>query len=280
MHELSQPPAPQDLLRPVARLLRPLVRLLIRSGVTFPILAELLRTLYVQVAAEALEREGARSDSRISLLTGVHRKEIRRLREQGEARTEVPAVVTVASQAIARWLGLPQYTDAAARPLPLPRTAPAGTPSFEALVASVTTDVRPRAVLDDWLSQGLVSLDADGRVVLKQGAFLPPPGSAEQLYYFTRNLRDHLAAASINVASPKPPFFERGLHYDRLPPELAARLEAQWRAAGQQMLVELNRQALAWLDASGEESPGTPTRRVNLGVYVYAEDEPPAAAAR
>lgn len=121
MHELSQPPAAQDLLRPLARLLRPLVRLLIRSGVTFPIMAELLRGLYVQVAAETLEREGARSDSRISLLTGVHRKEIRRLRELGEERAEVPAVVTLTSQAIARWLGLPLYTDAQGQPRRLPR---------------------------------------------------------------------------------------------------------------------------------------------------------------
>ncbi|MDJ0390593.1 DUF6502 family protein [Roseomonas sp. E05] len=279
MHDLSQPPAPQGLLRPVARLLRPLVWLLIRSGVTFPILAELLRTLYVQLAAEFLEREGVRSDSRISLLTGVHRKEIRRLREQGETRTEVPAVVTVTSQAIARWVGLPQYTDASGQPRPLPRTAPAGIPSFEALVASVTTDVRPRAVLDDWLSQGLVLLDAEGQVVLKQAAFLPRPGSEEQLYYFTRNLRDHLAAASANIANPQPPYLERGLHYDRLPPELAARLEAQWRAAAQQMLIELNRQALASLEASGEAPPGSQTRRVHLGVYLYAEDEPPAAGA-
>jgi len=279
VHDLSRPPAPQDLLRPLARMLRPLVRLLIRSGVTFPIFAELLRTLYVQVAAEILEREGARTDSRLSLLTGVHRKEIRRLREQGEARAEVPAVVTVTSQVIARWLGLPQYTDAAGKPRPLPRTAAAGAPSFEVLVSSVTTDVRPRAVLDDWLSQDLVSFDAEGRVVLRQAAYVPRPGSEEQLYYFARNLRDHLAAASANVANPHPPFLERGLHYDRLPPDLATRLEAHWRAAGQQMLVELNRQALAWLEASGGPLAAAPARRVHLGIYLYAEDESPAARA-
>jgi len=273
--ELSQPPAAQDLLRPLARLLRPLVRLLIRSGVTFPIMADLLRRLYVQVAAEALEREGARSDSRISLLTGVHRKEIRRLRELGEEHAAVPAVVTLTSAVIARWLGLPLYTDALGQPLRLPRVAPPGAPSFEALVESVTTDVRPRAVLDDWLSQGLVSLDAEDRVVLNQAAFLPRPGSGEQLFYFARNLRDHIAAASANVASPQPPYLERSLHYDRLPPELAARLEAHGRVAAQAMLVELNRQVLEWLEAAGEAPPGTPTRRVHLGVYLYAEDESP-----
>ena len=87
------------------------------------------------------------------LLTGVHRKEIRRLREEGGDLAEVPAVVTLATGIIARWLGQPSHTGPDGRPLPLPRSAPEGVPSFEGLVASVTTDVRPRAVLDDWIAQ-------------------------------------------------------------------------------------------------------------------------------
>ena len=84
MSELDRPrpPPPAALLRASRRLLRPLVRLLMRAGVTFPVLADLLRTLYVEVAArDLLVDPKAQTDSRISLLTGVHRKEIRRLRE-------------------------------------------------------------------------------------------------------------------------------------------------------------------------------------------------------
>ena len=40
-------PEPARLQAPLARLLRPLVRLLVRGGVTFPALTELLRELYV-----------------------------------------------------------------------------------------------------------------------------------------------------------------------------------------------------------------------------------------
>ena len=84
---MAEPPSltlqPDMLLRPVRRLLRPLVRLLIKRGVTFPALADVLRSLYVEVAAhELLTEPRARTDSRISLLTGVHRKEIRRWRSE------------------------------------------------------------------------------------------------------------------------------------------------------------------------------------------------------
>lgn len=75
------------LLRAVRAMLRPLVRLMIRYGITFPVLADLLRGLYVEVAAnDMLADPKARTDSRISLMTGVHRKEIRRLRRKARPR--------------------------------------------------------------------------------------------------------------------------------------------------------------------------------------------------
>ncbi|MBV8575726.1 MAG: hypothetical protein JOZ58_11925, partial [Acetobacteraceae bacterium] len=171
------------------------MRLLIQSGVTFPVVADLLRGLYVDVARrELLTDPKSRTDSRVSLLTGVHRKEIRRQRSpEGVAGLAEPAVVTRTSAIIARWLGSSTYTDAAGRPLPLPRAGP--DPSFEGLVASVTRDVRPRAVLDEWLHQALVRIDAEGRVQLSTEAFIPREGGEAQLFYFARNLHDHIAAA-------------------------------------------------------------------------------------
>jgi len=275
------PPPPQALLKPLSRLLRPLVRLLIRSGVTFPVLADLLRGLYVEVAArDLLTDPKARTDSRLSLLTGVHRKEIRRLREQPPASEAVPEVVTLGSQIIARWLGTAPYADADGRPRPLPRTGRgAGKASFESLVESVTKDVRARSVLDDWIGQGIVALDKEGRVHLDRAAFIPRPGGEEQLFYFARNLHDHIAAAAANVATAGPaPFLDRSMHYDRLRPETAAQLETTAREAAQQLLTDVNRVALAMAEADDEAAKSggesMPTRRINLGVYVYVEDDP------
>src|ERR1700761_7483672 len=75
------PITPGPLLAACHRMLRPLARLMIRGGITVPALNEMLRVLFVDVAAnEILTDARARSDSRISLVTGIHRKEIRRLR--------------------------------------------------------------------------------------------------------------------------------------------------------------------------------------------------------
>jgi hypothetical protein len=267
------------LLRPVRRLLRPLVRLLIEGGVTYPVLAELLRSLYVEVAVDDLLKDPrARTDSRISLLTGVHRKEIRRWRSETHAPEAVPLVVTRTSQIMARWLRAPEYIDTEGQPRPLPRLPqPDGGPSFESLVQSVTSDVRPRAVLDDWLNHGIVSVDAGDRVVLDTAAFLPRPGSAEQLFYFGRNLHDHLSAAAANVTAPgAAPFIERAAHYDNLSPATVALLQAMGREAAERLLGEFNRQALDLLDTNDRElerAPQTPRRRLNLGIYLFEEND-------
>ncbi|CAH2604139.1 conserved protein of unknown function [Rhodovastum atsumiense] len=266
------------LLKAVLRLLRPLVRLLARNGVTYPVFAELLRGLYVDVVARDLLRDPRdRTDSRISLLSGVHRKEIRRWREAGAASLDVPEDVTLSSQIIARWLGAEPWRDPDGTPRALPRLASAGSPSFEELVASCTRDLRPRAVLDAWMEQGLVSVDAQDRVVLDIRAFVPSPGRDEQMFYFARNLHDHIAAASANVTgSGVARFLDRSVHYDRLPVEAAARLEALGRESAQAMLLAVNRAAIEIADrADATATPGGATQRVNLGVYLYVEDESP-----
>ncbi|UHC15261.1 DUF6502 family protein [Methylobacterium currus] len=256
---------------PLARLLRPLVRLFVRSGITFPALTDLLRELYVNVAEYDFALPGKdQTDSRVSLLTGIHRKEVRRLRGAGAPVSAVPAAVSRTSRIIARWVAAPDFTEADGRPKPLKRAAETG-PSFESLVASVTRDLRPRAVLDEWLDRGLVTLDAEERIVLAEAAFVPSGGGSQQLYYFGRNLHDHIAAAVTNILEEKPRFLERAVHYDGLSPELARRLEGRAREIAMEALQQANREA----HAACETDPGGDARW-NFGIYIYAEEAPQA----
>jgi hypothetical protein len=129
--------------------------------------------------------------------------------------------------------------------------------------------------LDNLVDQGAVVLGADDTVRLNTAAFIPRQGREEQLFYFARNLHDHLCAAVANVLSPGPaPFLDRSVHYDQLPPDAAAALERIARETAMRALLEVNRAALALADAAERtgERPAAP-QRVNLGVYLYVEDE-------
>lgn len=262
-------PPPELLLRAARRVLRPLVRLWMRGGVTFPVASAMLRELYVDVAQrELLGDPQARSDSRVAVLTGVHRKELRRLREMGPEAEPAPAKLALSSLVIARWLSVAPWAESPGVARRLARAG--GEESFEGLVSSVTRDVRPRAVLDEFLAQGVVEQDSEDMLVLRDAAYLPRPGQEEQLFYFARNLHDHAAASCANVeAQGDPPFLDRSVHYDGLSDAAAAALRAEARAAAIRLLVEINAAAMRLVEEPGSAG----TQRVNLGVYLFGEDE-------
>ncbi len=257
------------------RLLRPLVRLLIREGLTFPALAALLKELYVSVGeSDSVPADGRQTDSRISLLTGVHRKEVRRLRGGGDDEVpRPPAALSLSAQIIALWAGNPDFTDGAGEPRPLPRFAE-DAPSFESLVTRVSKDIRPRAVLDDWLERGLVHYDSHGRVVLTEAALVPGDDFEQLAFFLARNLHDHIAACDHNLAGRQPPFIERAVYYDRLTPEAIERLGTLAHDLGMTALLSLNREANAL--AQGQEGAPETNHRMSFGVYFYATSEPPS----
>ncbi len=260
--------------QPIARLLRPLVRPFIRYGTTFPALCDLLRELYVNVAVHDFALpDKEQTDSRISLLTGIHRKEVRRLREAGAPVRTVPASVSRTSQIVALWLGDQQFADKGA-PAPLRRGGDEGRgPTFESLVEEVTRTA-PRAVLDEWLDRKIVSIDEDGRVALGEAAIAPNKGDERQLYYFGRNLHDHIAAAVVNIVSEPAPFMERAVHYEDFGRQRPAARDAVPRAGDGGADRRQSR---------GSDAPAKRRRRrlaLDFGVYVYRVDEqPPQAAA-
>jgi hypothetical protein len=266
-------PSP-SLLAAVRVLLRPLVRLLMARGVTCPMLASLLKEVYVEVAERDFAGDGPPSDSRVTLLTGIHRKDVRRLRSQAPAGTaeEVPASVALGAQIVAAWTS--RFRDAKGRPRPLARLqSQGGAESVEALVASGSTDIRARAVLDAWVRLGVAVLDGEDRVVLRNAAFVPSRGFAEKAFYFGHNVGDHLAAAAHNVLGGKPPFLERSVHYDSLDAASVEKLAALAEDAGMKALRAVNKEAMQ-ADARDAKTDA-PKQRITFGVYFFSAPRHP-----
>ena len=268
-HSPSPSPAFVVALRGV---LRPLVRIMLSQGVTFPYLAELLKGLFVEVAEKEF-RIGDKSptDSRISLVTAVHRKDVNRLRQTLQSQTPlVPSVVSLGAQLVARWMGVDRYLDSGGEPLPLPRFASEGGEiSFEGLVASVNSDIRSRVVLDEWQRLGVVRFDDQRRVCLNVSAFVPAEGFDEKAFYFGHNLHDHAAAAAHNLMGGKPAFLERSVHYAELSEESIQSLAKQSEELGMKALLAVNKSALA--AEKNDEALAVPRRRMTFGIYFYSE---------
>jgi len=186
-----------------------------------------------------------------------------------------PRAVNLGAQIVAAWTASPKLTDSRGRPVPLPRLRNSGGErSFEALVESVSKDMRSRVVLDEWLRLGVARLDDDDRVCLDTGAFVPQKGFEEKVHYFGQNGHDHLAAMAHNLAGGKTPFVERSVYYSGLTPAAVAALTRLAERHGMRGIQAVNRRA-AELKQSGTGRPEA-VHRINYGIYLYSE--PKAAA--
>jgi hypothetical protein len=260
-----------SLLQALQKLLRPLIRLLLAQGVTFPMLASQLKAVYVQVAKEEFQLTDKRqTDSRISLLTGVHRKDVKRLVHEEPLDQPIPLNISLGAQLAARWLTAAEYLDANGQPLPLFRLASdGGDKSFEALVGSVSKDIRPRAVLDEWVRLGVAHVDEHDRVCLNVAGFIPEKGFDEKAYYFGQNLHDHIAAGTHNLLGRLPPFLDRSVYQEQLTAASVAELADLARDLGMQNLKTIHRRALELERRDGTAAQAN--QRMNFGIYFYSE---------
>lgn len=269
MSEPTAPTPPKALVSALLRLLRPLVRLLIAKGIGLPSAVEMLKETYVSVAEQDFANGSKKqTDSRISILTGVHRKDVKRLRAQDSAEFQVPKSIGLGPLVVAKWVSATATTDSQGRPLPLPRQPnKPGAASFDGLVESISTDIRPRALLDEWLRLGVARLDDQGRVVLNQSAFVPEQGFDEKAYYLGRNIHDHLAVATNNLLGTGNRALERSVHYTGLTPESAQIVQQTAERLGMESLLAINRLALELTEKDSAKPEAT--RRLNFGLYFY-----------
>jgi hypothetical protein len=265
------PPAAASIVSAVRFMLRPLVKLLLTHSITFPFMSDLLKSIYVQVATEDFQIQGKpQTDSRISLLSGVHRKDVRNLRPERMLEQTMPHSVSLTTKLVKLWTNDPQRVDDTGRHRPLPRLmSEGGDASFEALVTSVSKDIRSRVILDEWLRTGIAKIDAEGRVCLNTEPLRKESNFDEKVYYIGRNLHDHLCAASHNLHGQQPPMLESSVHCKKLTPESIAELDAMAKKLGMQLLDEINQRAveLEARDAGKAESQ----QRMNFGIYFYSE---------
>lgn len=236
---------------------------------------ELLKRVFVEVAERDFQLDNkASTDSRVSLLTGVHRKDVKRLRELPHAEANLPPKISLSAQVVATWITGQPWLDANGEPRPLPRLAHGEEISFEALVTSVSQDIRPRSILDEWLRLGVVSINEDDEVVLLSNAFIPREGMEEKLAYYGHNLGDHAAASADNVLATSSPWFERSVHHDGLTAAQVAQLSAHASKLGMQVLTKLHTLAenSATEGVTTDEANNGVKKRFTCGVYFYSTD--------
>lgn len=287
-NEGSQPlnydgdPLPQSqstlALTAVLRVFKPLARFLLRHGVAYPAFAAALKQVFLEAARAELQSTGRKqTDSAVSLLSGVHRRDVRTLAgaaAAGAASAAPEEPKNLASQVVARWLSDPDYLDQDGEPLPLARYGPA--PSFDALVTATSGDIRARTMLAELERLGIAQT-VDSLVLLLAPGFAPRQGFAETVALLRDNLHDHVAAATLNVDGDHN-YLEQSVFVDELTADSVHHLHAVSARVWRQAFRTVMREAQARFDhdqlhATADER----MHRARFGSYFYAaknDDDP------
>ncbi len=240
-------------------LLAPLARLMVARKVPFADLSERLKGHFVDQAKHLTDQK--QTDSLLSLMTGLSRREVARL-QSFERKPERPNHL---ARLVTLWRNDPEFSlDGHAKDLPRSGESK----SFESLARRVLQDVHPRSLLLMLEQAGTVEVTKD-MVSLLQSAYLPKSGSADQVAYLGANVGDHLSAATDNVLGQSPPHFERAMHFGGLTDIQVAELQDLFSSQHMAILEDLAQKAIRMKQDNASEG----SYRIRLGGYGFSKSE-------
>lgn len=251
-------------------LLRPLVRVLLRHGMAYGDFADVAKSVYAESAREDFVLPGRKSsDSRVAILTGLTRKEVRALREA--AVGERLANTNRATRVLSGWHQDPDYTGLDGEPRVLPLE---GKGSFAELVRRHSGDMPIRALLEELRRVKAVRLEGKDKIKVLARAYVPAAGDLEGLRMLGTAMHDLASTIDHNLARDGDPArFQRTVYSDRVPVRAIPILRRIVAERGQRFLESLD----DWLSAH-ELDPREPAKdeavRTGVGIYFFQDSAP------
>lgn len=260
--------------------LRPIARFLMNSGIGYREFAEISKSAFVDVATSDYGLRGRPTNiSRVAVMTGLTRKEVKRLRVKISAGTQVDmARVVPPAEIIEKWHSDSNYLDAAGRPKTLEFEG--SPPSFASLVKKYGGDIPPGALRTELKRVGAVTEDEDGRLTVLKKYFRP----LDQVEALKRALSQPVYGLALNIdhnltAAGGEGWVERTAYSTRIRRGDNARVRriSQDRAA--EFIESVNDLFSAYETIYSEDEPGLEFSTVGVGVFYFeAEDKDTAFA--
>jgi hypothetical protein len=262
----------------VLKLLRPLVQVLLRHGMAYGSFAELARKAYVEEGFAYIKGSGKRPTvSSVSALTGLTRKETKRLRELDVVDDASSSQrYNRAIRVVSGWINDPRFLTGAGAPSVLPMEGEEA--SFSALVKEYSGDIPPAAMLSVLQDSGTVAVDEHG-VTLHARAYVPSATPVEKLEILGTDVAELIDTIGHNLdADPSERYFQRKVSNVLVHPDAVPAFREFSNRKSQMLLEEYH----AWLsdnEVDPEADEGTEPRYVAVGIYYSAypgpgEDQP------
>lgn len=248
--------------------LEPVIRLVLRTGVTWKEFADLSKVKFVEVATADFGIRGRPTNaSRVAILTGLDRREVAKLRKTPRPGP-TKGYQSKASQVLSAWHHDPDFLDTNRQPAELAVEGEGAT--FTELMRRYAPALPVVAMIKELKSTKAIAELDDGRLRALTRTYLPSTVSAERLRLWSSVLSDVATTIEHNFTRDQavPARFERRALNLRVArkslPEFRELLERE----GQRFLERLD-DWLAAHEVAGEE--GDEGIRLGAGIY-HIED--------
>jgi hypothetical protein len=263
--------------------MRPLARLLLRSGIGFKEFAEISKESFVSVATREFGVRGRPTNiSRVSAITGLSRKDVARVRTLSSLSGSSGAVEGWNSLSVIlhHWHSDPEFSQSPGRPLRLPFAS--GTPSFADLVRKYGGDLPPGAVRAELRRAGVVTEDEEGFLAPQKHWYAPnqvDPAFLESMAFslsnITETINHNIALASEGLLQGPSGRVERYVWTSGISESDQVAFKALSESRASALLEELDEwiaereRALAQSMTALEERPTEQEIIIGLGVYYF-----------
>ena len=271
----------EQLLYAFRRVLRPLIRILVRSNVRYDEFLELVRGVYVETALrDGLGDDTKLTRAKVSISTGVPRRDVDRFIDNDGALPPAPKTLTrILAEILNVWHTDPQFVGPYGIPLEL-EVRSQKSRSFGELVSSVDSSVNPGVVLEELVRLRTVVWSGDTHVRTVSRVFIPVEEmSAAQLEFFGNALTRLASTLQFNLdRANTEKRLERSVQADRgIPTAVIPIFEKHIRERVSELLVDLDN----WLSPyAAQDQPGIKNVRVGLAVFQFVDPEPELSSLR
>jgi hypothetical protein len=254
------------------RLLRPIVRVMLRHGVVYRQFSDLLKEVYVEVATSDYGLRGRPTNvSRTALLTGLDRKEVRRLRQANDASSDSSGDHGRAyrrdqvSRVLTAWFQDEAFSFSG-EPIELGVESADDTPSFTTLCDRYAGDVPATTLLKELKNAGAVVEDDHGKLRPLTRYYMPARANMAALDRAGSVLEDlgNTVAHNLARAETSAPRFERRATNLCVDVRALNAFRRYVERVGQQFLESID----SWLSAH-EAPTERAEQQVRLGLGVY-----------
>ena len=246
------------------KLLKPLVRLLLRNGIAYGEFSDMAKQAYIEVANADFAVPGRKqSQSRIAVITGIHRHEVAKYLKQHAAEEPHIGRHNRAARVIFGWQSDIAFSESGkARALSMD--------DFSVLVTRHGADVTTRTILDELERVGAVRRTKEGLVELMVQAFAPQDSIEDLIYIFGDCSADLLETLDHNLSCETDQRrLQMSVVYNNLPDTVLRNLELVSRDRAMEFLTDLN-QFFATQDRDTNPSiEGQGRNRAGVGLYYF-----------